>query len=362
MQGCVTTQTDTVSPRNLTCDLKHGIKVAHLNVRTLLSNIDEIRLLLSSHNIHILCVNETRLDTSISDQEIHVDGFSVLRKDRNRSGGGVAVFVSNSISYSVKDNLSVDQLEMVWLEAKPTHSKSFLICSVYRPPSFNKLQFFNYLYDNIELALSLGLPVMVMGDLNIDCVPEVYNSSNEIFKLCKLFNFKQSVTCSTRVTANTSTLIDVILSNFGKRLKYTSVLPITLSDHYMVYAVIGGKPSSQPNTIPCRSYKKFNLDQFLHDVQSELDTLCSDSVDDLRRAWERFKLMFLKVSNHHAPLRTFKIKGRAVPWINVEIVDLMKKRDNIHKRAVALHSSSLFNEYRQIRNGSILSVRPSYFR
>ena len=59
MQGCVTTQTDTVSPRNLTCDLKHGIKVAYLNVRTLLSNIDEIRLLFSSHNIHILCVNET---------------------------------------------------------------------------------------------------------------------------------------------------------------------------------------------------------------------------------------------------------------------------------------------------------------
>ena len=98
---------------------------------------------------------------------------------------------------------------MVWLEAKPTHSKSFLICSVYRPPSFNKLHFFNYLYDNIELALSLGLPVMVMGDLNIDCVPEVKNASNEIFKLCGLFNFKQSVTCSTRVTSIlTSTLID----------------------------------------------------------------------------------------------------------------------------------------------------------
>ena len=100
-----------------------------------------------------------RLDTSISDQEIHVDNFSVLRKDRNRSGGGVAVFVSNSISYCVKDNLSVDQLEMVWLEAKPTHSISFLICSVYRPPSFNKLHFLKLFYDNIELALSLGLPV-----------------------------------------------------------------------------------------------------------------------------------------------------------------------------------------------------------
>ena len=69
--------------------------------------------------------------------------------------------------------------------------------------------------------------------------------------------------------------------------------------------------------------------------------------------------MFLKVSNHHAPLRTIKIKGRAVPWINDEIVDLMKKRDNIHKRAVALHSSSLFNEYRQIRNLVTKQVRIS---
>ena len=231
---------------------------------TLLSNIDEIRLLPSSHNIHILCVNETSLDTSISDQEIHVDGFSVLHKDRNRSGGGLAVFVSNSISYSAKDNRSVDQLEMVWLEAKPTYSKPFLICPVYRPSSFNKLHFFTICMTILSWRCHLVYQFMVMGDLNIDCVPEVYtcSASNEIFKFCQLFNFKQSVTFSTRVTLNTSTLIDVILSNFGKRLKYTSVLPITLSDHYMVCAVIGGESSSQPNTIKRRSYKQFNLDQF----------------------------------------------------------------------------------------------------
>ena len=60
--------------------------------------------------------------------------------------------------------------------------------------------------------------------------------------------------------------------------------------------------------------------------------------------------MFFKVSNHHVPLCTFKIKGRVVPWINDEIADLMKERVNILKRAIASHSSSLFNAYRQIRN------------
>ena len=42
-------------------------------------------------------LSETWLDGSLLDAELEVPGFSLYRKDRNRRGGGVMVYVSNDI-------------------------------------------------------------------------------------------------------------------------------------------------------------------------------------------------------------------------------------------------------------------------
>ena len=78
-----------------------------------------------------------------------------------------------------------------------------------------------------------------MGDLNIDCYKDEYCHNNDIAKLCQLFHLKQLISSPTRVTVSSETLIDVILSNFDQQHKEAFVLPVTLSDHFMVYTVIG---------------------------------------------------------------------------------------------------------------------------
>ena len=50
--------------------------------------MEEISQLLLITKLDLLCICETWLDDTIQDSEIHVDGFSVVRKDRNRHGGG----------------------------------------------------------------------------------------------------------------------------------------------------------------------------------------------------------------------------------------------------------------------------------
>ena len=59
-----------------------GISIAHLNVCSLLKNIDEIRLLLDEAKINILTMCEARLDDSVSDNEIYIDGYNTVRNDR----------------------------------------------------------------------------------------------------------------------------------------------------------------------------------------------------------------------------------------------------------------------------------------
>jgi hypothetical protein len=77
---------------------KKGLKCLHLNVVTLLPKIDEIKHLLLDLDIDIFSLNETRLDSDVNDACLALDGYSLFRKDRSRSGGGVALYVRNSLS------------------------------------------------------------------------------------------------------------------------------------------------------------------------------------------------------------------------------------------------------------------------
>ena len=41
--------------------------------------------------------------------------------------------------------------------------------------------------------------------------------------------------------------------------------------------------------------------------------------------WESFKNTFSFVSNKHAPVRTYRIKGNSLSWVNQSIVNAMKR-------------------------------------
>ena len=68
-----------------------GIVVASLNVNSQMLHIDEIHLLIKELGIHILAINETKIDKNVHDDVVSIDGYTIKRCDRNRFGGGVAV-------------------------------------------------------------------------------------------------------------------------------------------------------------------------------------------------------------------------------------------------------------------------------
>ena len=76
-----------------------GFKLAALNITSIPGHIEELRIYMNSKCIDILAVNETRLDDTISSGEITVPGYALERNDRNRDGGGVALYIRNTINY-----------------------------------------------------------------------------------------------------------------------------------------------------------------------------------------------------------------------------------------------------------------------
>ena len=112
-----------------------GIAIASINVNGLVKHIDEIKLLLIEKNIHILAINETKLDETIEDNIISIDKYKLHRKDRNRHGGGVAIYIKEDINYTIRDDLPNYNLELICIRIQPFHSEPFDIISWYRPPN-----------------------------------------------------------------------------------------------------------------------------------------------------------------------------------------------------------------------------------
>ena len=93
---CVVCSTE-VRNQGICCDSCD--RWCHLNCSWL--KLNEISLLVSNHNLDVLTLSETWLDASICDAEVSLPGYNLLRQDRNCHGGGVAIFISASIKWTL---------------------------------------------------------------------------------------------------------------------------------------------------------------------------------------------------------------------------------------------------------------------
>ena len=109
------------------------LKILSLPARSLLPKINHLRGVCLSESFDVIAVTETWLSLDISDSEVGIPGYSLVRKDRNRHGGGVAIYISTSISYSPLQ-LQHPDLELVTAECYfGVHLLT--IAGFYRPPS-----------------------------------------------------------------------------------------------------------------------------------------------------------------------------------------------------------------------------------
>ena len=65
----------------------------HLNVNSLLSKIDELRDITNYIKPAILGITESKLDSSVMNIKVNINGYSIISNDRNRNVGGVACYI-----------------------------------------------------------------------------------------------------------------------------------------------------------------------------------------------------------------------------------------------------------------------------
>lgn len=75
---------------------ENSLDIMHINIRSIRNKIDSLLYLVQDFDV--LCFTETHLDVNISNDSLNIEGYKTsFRKDRNSYGGGVMIYISDSI-------------------------------------------------------------------------------------------------------------------------------------------------------------------------------------------------------------------------------------------------------------------------
>ena len=261
-----------------------GLHFLHLNINSLLPKVDELRNIAEKTRASVIGITESKLDSSIFDSEINIAGYDVLRKDRNRHGGGVVCYIRNDLSFNVLSAFPLE-IENIFIDILLPKAKPFTVGLFYRPPSDS-----NFL-DSISCDFDKLLPnqreIHILGDFNINTLIDGISilGKKENVKLaasapssigkrynefCNTYSLKQLIESETRITCQSSSLIDHILTNSPAKLSHSGVIDIGLSDHLMIYCTrkIKRIKFNVHKHIKCRSFKNYTPDLFVDELKA----------------------------------------------------------------------------------------------
>jgi len=135
--------------------------------RSLFPKNDELCVTMETHNPDMICIVETWLCDDILNSEIALPGYQLYRRDRNRHGGGVLIYVKDHFVCSILP--SADNLEIITVSVCYGSSKVF-ISLFYRPPNSSS-QIFDDLFLYLQ-SLNVGsfCNYILLGDFNVNFV------------------------------------------------------------------------------------------------------------------------------------------------------------------------------------------------
>ena len=193
------------------------------------------------------------------------------------------------------------------------------------------------------------MPIYLLGDLNC----RLENSNNPeakvLINFCRSYNLSILINTPTRVTETSKSILDVILAWDTKQVQKATVMENSISDHDLVYVTLRlKKPRSKPVYITTRSFKHYSPVNFNSDVSLAPWSIV-DVFDDVEDKLYSFDMLFTEILDRHAPVKTFKARGKPNPCVTDNIRGLMKTRDDWRRKAKKTNDPLSWTAYRCFR-------------
>ena len=303
-----------------------------LNANGIISKKDIIDLFVSQVQPLLVSVVESHVTESDEEVLIAIKGYNCIRCDTDtRHTGGLVMYIRDDLGYE-EIFREVKQRDW-WILGIKLYIETHLIgtfTGVYRSPSSAKGEFIDRFSVIMEELLDISQKdCTIMGDFNIDWMKEDDYYTNKLKASVRGVGLKQMVANETRVTKETRTLIDHVLTDNINLQCEVLVKPI-ISDHYIISIQgIINNISNKRNKFLMKG--KLDYCKMTNLLESKYINWELEKDSDIEREYEVLKENIKQVMQESRNQDRW-VKSKPCPWFSLELKQHMKERDIAYSR------------------------------
>ena len=344
-----------------------------LHVESQCSKFDEIySVLVHDLEFDVIAMSETWLDESIANATVELPNYAVFRRDRNRHGGGVLLYVNLRFSAEQCIDINLQGTEMVIVRIT-IGQKKILIACCYRPPGQLAHEIRTFMADFqtlVDYALYNNFDnFFVLGDMNDRCVEwnddrPVSELGSQLKDLVLMNNLYQLIETPTHFTDRSAYLLDILITDSPGLMTNCGTLSNICNLHHLpVYGEFSLHISSRRPFY--RHIWHYNNGDWAG-LNSTLACMTWDLSDI--EVNENVKLVtsrILDTCKEYIPNKVVRICPRDKPWMTSRVKYLIKQRNKWirrYNRTKSPFHKDQRDQYRRIVRAEIAHSKYIYYQ
>ena len=316
----------------------NNFNIVHYNINSITADnrLDQLSDICNTLNLAVLVITESKLDETIPTNLITLPGYhEPVRRDRNRNGGGVLIYIAEYLVFQQISNLQSALYEHIWVDVK-YKNVTFSINALYRPPNETAESHTQFLQTCSSILNNLNNHTstykIITSDLNFgNCYckyPILNHKPLDAFApdIFTSYGFTQLIDIPTRITEDTISLIDLFFADNVNDIVCHGTLH-RIADHDGViasYKLDIQKPKAKTKTV--YDYKNADISGLINHIkQYNFDTAVFSHQIEVQA--DLYNNILIDAFNQFVPSKTITIRANDQPWSNRYTRLLLRKKN-----------------------------------
>ena len=348
----------TAEQYNQTIKMDSKLSIIHFNSRSLYANFNNIKEYLSQFKktFKIIAISETWINAD-KGMDFELEGYELNCVNRkNKSGGGVAMYVDNNLNYIVVENMTTvidNLLECITIEICEEKNKNVIISCIYRAPGSSTEAFKDWIGE--MFSKTNQKVVFICGDFNIDLLnPNKHKMTDEFINTMYSMSLYPKITRPSRITSHCATLIDNIFSNDIENNTMSGLLINDISDHLPVFTVYNSNYQRNQSEEKLK-YRRVRTEETMSSLKNDLLAQNWEKVyneSDIDNAYETFLRIFTSLYDKNCPIKRYyrKQKYKDRPWFTKGLQNACKKKNTLYREFIKQRTKEAEKKYKNYKN------------
>lgn len=303
-----------------------NISVIQININGIKNKIEELKMLIKEHDPDVVAVQETKLGEI--DQTPTVEGYSIIRRDRDRIGGGVLTMVRERIKFT--EIITIDQEDRAQLVKVKLHQKTgdLYISNLYVTPRELRVEEDERLIERFMNSATSETNTILVADINAHS-KEWYRDAEEDSRgrfLTEYMSDKSHIIINedtaTRLPFNrrdeptqrkTAPDITAVPIHWALASEWTTLRKLS-SDHLPILIKVRNfnrRPKNKVRTYT--NYSKAKWDSFKDEVEQQVVDISSTEREDPIKACKRLTDIIMEADRRNIPRGKIRSRYTVMP-------------------------------------------------